>query len=111
MDLDETTKPEGLANSRNRCYSMFFSRFFVSYENYDKIIIYFRYFRVMRPLIGLGWRLHLLFWDSRFCPRCTPSELEMRESLERRYRLALISILQTDISPSQDILRHFPFPT
>lgn len=28
MDLDETTKPEGLANSRNRCYSMFFSRFF-----------------------------------------------------------------------------------
>ena len=25
-------------------------------------------------------------------------------------RLALISILQTDISPSQDIPRHFPFP-
>ena len=25
--------------------------------------------------------------------------------------LALISILQTDISLSQDILRHFPFPT
>ena len=26
-------------------------------------------------------------------------------------RLALLSILQTDIFPSQDILRHFPFPT
>ena len=46
------------------------------------------------------------------CPQLVGKSLQRaRYVLQCNNRLALISILQTDISLSQDILRHFPFPT